>query len=76
MSITRRLRTLACCVILEIGILMGVPMRPEQIQDLMRALNLPKLAQTNPDDSQTGDGPKAGDCLKPGVRPPKGQQLR
>jgi hypothetical protein len=56
MSIVRRLRTVACCAILEIGTLMGVPMRPEQIQDLMRAMNVPKLAQTNPDECATGDG--------------------
>jgi hypothetical protein len=55
MSIVRRLRTIACCAILEIGTLMGVPMRPEQIQDLMRAMNAPKLAQTNPDECATGD---------------------
>lgn len=54
MSIIRRLRTVACCAILEIGTLMGVPMRPEQIQDLMRAMNGPKVAQTNPDECTTG----------------------
>lgn len=65
MSIIRRLRTVACCAILEIGTLMGVPMRPEQIQDLMRAMNVPKVAQTNPDESDTGNGQQAGatsDC--------------
>jgi hypothetical protein len=55
MSLTRRLRTVACCAILEIGTLMGVPMRPEQIQDLMRAMNVPKAAQTNPEESPSGD---------------------
>jgi hypothetical protein len=60
MSITRRLRTVACCAILEIGTLMGVPMRPEQIQDLMRAMNVPKVAQTNPDESNTSDGQHSG----------------
>ena len=35
---------------------MGVPMRPEQIQDLMRAMNVPKVAQTNPEESPAGDG--------------------
>ena len=39
----------------EIGTLMGVPMRPEQIQDLMRAMNVPKAAQTNPEESPSGD---------------------
>lgn len=56
MSLTRRLRTVACCAILQIGTLMGVPMRPEQIQDLMRAMNVPKVAQTNPEESPAGDG--------------------
>lgn len=56
MSIARRLRTVACCAILEIGTLMGVPMRPEQIQDLMRDMNVPKVAQTNPEESSSGDG--------------------
>ena len=40
---------------------MGVPMRPEQIQDLMRAMNVPKVAQTNPEESNSGDG-DAGNC--------------
>ena len=64
MSIARRLRTIACCAILEVGTLMGVPMRPEQVQDLMRAMNVPKLAQTNPEDSSMGDG---HDPKDPGV---------
>jgi hypothetical protein len=66
MSITRRLRTVACCAILEIGTLMGVPMRPEQIQDLMRAMNVPKLAQTNPDDQPAGrdDGIHDSDAVR------------
>ena len=55
MSVTRRLRTVACCAILEIGILMGVPMRPEQIQDLMRVMNVPKIARTNPEENPSGD---------------------
>jgi hypothetical protein len=57
MSVVRRLRTVACCAILEIGTLLGVPMRPEQIQDLMRAMNVPKIAETNPEESNSGDGP-------------------
>ena len=60
MPIIRRLRTVACCAILEIGTLMGVPMRPEQIQDLMRAMNVPKVAQTNPDECTSGDGADPG----------------
>lgn len=57
MSIVRRLRTVACCAILEIGTLIGIPMRPEQIQDLMAAMNVPRVARTNPDDTDSGDEP-------------------
>lgn len=60
MSIVRRLRTVACCAILEIGTLMGLPMRPEQVQDLMRAMNVPRVAQTNPEESNTEGGHHSG----------------
>lgn len=60
MSLKARLRTILCCVTLEVGTLMGLPMRPEQIQDLMHTLNQPKLAQTTPEDADSGDGPAPG----------------
>jgi hypothetical protein len=47
-----------CCVALEIGALAGVPMRPEQIQELMHTLNNPKIAQTDPERETEGDKPK------------------
>jgi hypothetical protein len=55
-SVKHRLRTVFCCAVLEIGALMGVPMRPEQVRDLMQTLNEPKIAQTNP--ARTADGDK------------------
>jgi hypothetical protein len=61
MSYKQRLRTLACCAILQVAATIGVPMRPEQVQDLMRTLNEPKVARTNPDDQDRGDGSKADD---------------
>ena len=60
MSIRRRLRTVMCCAILEIGTLMGVPMRPEQIQELMHAMNQPKVAETDPEEHDAGEPPEAG----------------
>jgi hypothetical protein len=54
-SLKSRLRTLLCCVVLEVGALAGVPMRPDEIRELMDTLNQPKLAQTNPDRSDEGD---------------------
>ena len=55
MSARHRLRTLFFCAFLELGALMGMPMRPEQISELMHALNQPKLAQTIPDRTDDGD---------------------
>jgi len=54
-----RLRTLFCCAVLEIGALFGIPMRPEQIRELMQAMNGPKLAET--DAEKTADGEKPRD---------------
>lgn len=53
-AIAGRLRTILCCAVLQMGILVGVPMRPEQIRDLMQSLNQPKLAQTNPEEDPSG----------------------
>jgi hypothetical protein len=50
-----RLRTLLLCAVLEFGAMFGIPMRPEQICDLMHSMNQPKVAQTNPDRTDDGD---------------------
>lgn len=50
-----RLRSLFLCVVLEVGLMAGVPMRPDEIARLMRLLAGPKAEQTNPDDAQKGD---------------------
>ena len=62
MSLRKRLRTVLCCFVLEVGALVGVPMRPDEIQELMNTLAQPKLARTNPDRPDDGDlPPKAND---------------
>ena len=55
MSIRDRLRTILCCAVLELGVVMGIPMRPEQNHDLMRDMNAPKIARTTPDEREDGD---------------------
>ena len=55
MSVRNRLRTVVCCAILQFGAVFGIPMRPEQIRELMHTLNQPKVAQTNPDGTADGD---------------------
>jgi hypothetical protein len=54
-----RLRTVLCCLVLEVGALTGVPMRPDEIRELMDTLAQPKLARTNPDRPDDGDLPPA-----------------
>jgi len=56
MRVPSRLRTLLVCCMLEYAALMGSPMRPEQIQELLRAMNQPKLAHVIPDESDRSDG--------------------
>jgi hypothetical protein len=53
--LTPAVRTLLCCAILEFGALVGIPMRPEQIGELMHSLNQPKIAETNPERTNDGD---------------------
>jgi hypothetical protein len=54
-SIKGRLRTILCCAVLEMGVLLGVPMRPEQIRELMHDLSVPRIARTIPDERENGD---------------------
>ena len=55
MSLIKRLRTIVLCVALEFGVLSGVPMRPEQIRELLHQLNQPKLAHMLPGEEDSGD---------------------
>ena len=55
MSLKARLRTILLCAALELGVLSGVPMRPEEIRSLMNQINRPKLAHVLPTDDLSGD---------------------
>jgi hypothetical protein len=58
MSLASRLRVLVVCVALEMGVLGGVPMRPDEIQELMHQMNQPTLAHVLPtEDDEGGDSP-------------------
>ena len=57
MSFKKSLRTVFACLVLEAGVLMGAPMRPEQIRELMRQMNLPTIAHVLPDAPDSGDDP-------------------
>jgi hypothetical protein len=53
----KKFRILLACTVLEIGLLAGAPMRPEQIQELMRQMNQPALAHVLPSEADAGDDP-------------------
>jgi hypothetical protein len=55
MSLKTRLRTIFVCAALELGVLSGVPMRPEEIRALMHQISQPTLAHVLPTDEQNGD---------------------
>jgi len=60
-SIKKRLRTIFLCAALEVGVLAGVPMRPEEIRALMDQINQPKLAHVLPSEDDRGDDPPVSD---------------
>ena len=51
-----RFRSLFLCVVLEVGLMAGIPMRPDEIARLMRWLSGPRSEQTDPDHASKGDG--------------------
>lgn len=55
-----RRRALVLCAVLELGLLAGVPMRPDEIARLMRWLGQPRAEQTDPDEAGGGEGPVSG----------------
>lgn len=57
MSIKRRLRTILLCLPLLLGAFAGMPMRPEEIEELMHSANQQKMVVTINDDSKNGDEP-------------------
>jgi hypothetical protein len=54
-SLKKKLRVLLACAALEFGVLMGAPMRPDEIQELMHQMNQPKLAHVLRNEDDAGD---------------------
>lgn len=60
-SLKEKLRVVLACATLELGVLMGAPMRPDEIRELMHQMNQPKLAHVMPGEKQAGDDPPGAD---------------
>ncbi len=54
-SIKRRLRMLLLCLPLLLGAGIGMPMRPEEIEELMHSANQQTITYTIPGDRETAD---------------------
>ena len=61
MSLMKRLRIVAVCAVLQLGVMAGAPMRPEQIRELMHQMNRPKLAHVLPSENEGDDPPEPAD---------------
>ena len=61
MSFKHRLRTLLLCLPLLLGALGGMPMRPEEIEELMHTMNQQKVVVTVEDDGNNYELPKLPD---------------
>jgi hypothetical protein len=49
------------CIGLEVGVLSGVAVRPEEIRDLMHQMNQPKIAHVLPAADDEGGGKASND---------------
>lgn len=58
MSIKHRLRTLLLCLPLLLGAFAGMPMRPEEVEELMHTMNQQKIVMTVEDDERSETLPK------------------
>ena len=53
----RRFRKILLLLVLWVGSQMGLPMRPEEIEELMRTMNEPKIARKFAEEEERGDDP-------------------
>jgi hypothetical protein len=53
----KKLRVIFACLTLEAAVLFGMPMRPDEIKELMNQMNQPKLAHVLKEDDDGGEPP-------------------
>ncbi|MGO9096418.1 MAG: hypothetical protein ACLQGV_14505 [Bryobacteraceae bacterium] len=55
MSLRSKLAKAVFCGMLACASLSGLPLRAEQVEELLRAMNQPKITQSIPEDAESGD---------------------
>ena len=53
----KRFRNILLCLVLGMGSQLGLPMRPEEIDELMRTMNQPKIVRRVAEEQERGDDP-------------------
>ena len=53
----KRFQRMLLCFVLCMGSQFGIPMRPEEIEELMRTMNEPKLVRKFAEEEERGDDP-------------------
>ena len=53
----KRFRKMFLCLVFCAGSMMGLPMRAEEIQELMRTMNQPKIVRKFAEEEERGDAP-------------------
>lgn len=48
-------RRVLLCLVLQFGVMIGAPMRPEEIRELLYSMNRPKIVRNIPDESAKGE---------------------
>jgi hypothetical protein len=56
-SIKERFRRILLIGAIGMGLSIGAPMRPDEIEELMHQMNQPKVAHSLPNESDNGDDP-------------------
>ena len=51
----KRFRKILLCLVLCVGSQMGLPMRAEEIEELMRTMNQPKIVRKFAEEEERGD---------------------
>jgi hypothetical protein len=62
-SLKKRLRVVVVCAVLQLGVMVGVPMRPDEVEELMQQMNQPKVAHVLPTEDEDGDDQSEADRL-------------
>ncbi len=60
MSVKSKLRAVLLCFTLQIGVFAGIPMRPDEIEEILRCMSQPKIEYTIPEEDDDGEPERPG----------------